>query len=235
MSITTSTSERVAYFGYGSLVNELTWLQSERRHPERYPVEVQNWTREWGHCVDTPHGPGCVLTAVERAGSRIQGILIRCDAADLVQIDAREAGYDRVELPRRDVRSPVSDLPEKLYIYISKPSHHRPGGVDFPIWFSYAEAVLHGFLSVFKAEGVDEFIRSTDGWTTPLVDDRHNPHYSRSPKKLISVEDKLYIEQRIRQITGIRIIGAEEAARPARAGHDVQPSRENGVAGTFEI
>jgi glutathione-specific gamma-glutamylcyclotransferase len=209
MTGTSSTSDTVAYFGYGSLVNELTWLQSERRHPERDPVEIQNWTREWAHCVDSPHGPGCVLTAVERAGSRIEGILIRCDAAELVQIDARETGYDRVELPRRDVLSSPSTLPEKLYIYKSKPSHYRPGGVDYPIWFSYAEAVLHGFLSVFKTEGVDRFIRSTSGWTVPVIDDRDNPQYRRSLKKLISAEDKVYIEQKIRQITGIQIIGAK--------------------------
>jgi glutathione-specific gamma-glutamylcyclotransferase len=212
MSPPSSTSATVAYFGYGSLVNELTWLQSERRHPERYPVEIANWSREWGHCVDTPRGPMCVLTAVEQAGSRIQGILIRCDAADLAQIDAREDGYDRIELPRRDVLSPVGDLPEKLYIYKSRSPHYRPGGVDFPIWFSYVEAVLHGFLSVFKTEGVDAFIRSTSGWTVPVVDDREDPQYGRSPKKLISADDKVYIEQKIRQITGIRIIEAAGAA-----------------------
>jgi hypothetical protein len=208
MSGPSSTSDAVAYFGYGSLVNELTWLQSERFHPERHPVEIQNWTREWGHCVDTPRGPGCVLTAVERAGSRIQGILIRCDAADLAQIDAREAGYDRVELPRGDVLCSVGDLPEKLYIYTSKSPHYRLGGADYPIWYTYAEAVLHGFLSVFRTEGVDAFIRSTSGWTAPVIDDRDNPQYCRSPKKLISAEDKAYIEQKLRQITGIQIIGA---------------------------
>ncbi|SRR5579871_2533119 len=207
MIATSSPSDTVAYFGYGSLVNELTWLRSERRHPERYPVEIENWAREWGHCVDTPLGPGCVLTAAERAGSRIQGILICCDAADLMQVDAREAGYDRVELLRRDVLSSISNLPEKLYIYKSKSSHYRAGGADYPIWFSYAEAVLHGFLSVFKAEGVDRFIESTTGWTAPVIDDRDNPQYRRSLKKLISAEDKLYIEQKIRQITGIKIIG----------------------------
>ena len=205
MPSTSSTSGTVAYFGYGSLVNELTWLQSERRHPERHPAEVQNWTREWGHCVDTPRGTGCVLTASEQAGSRIQGILIYCDAADLAQVDAREAGYDRIELRHRDVLSPAGNLPEKLYIYKSKPSHYRPGGVDYPIWFSYAEAVLHGFLSVFKTGGVDEFIRSTSGWAAPVIDDRDNPQYRRSPKKLISEEHKSYIEQKIRQIAGIQI------------------------------
>jgi hypothetical protein len=199
-------SAPVAYFGYGSLVNELTWLQSERRHPERYPVEVQNWAREWGHCVDTPHGRGCVLTALERPGSRIQGILICCDASDLAQVDAREVGYDRVELPRQDILSPVSHLPEELYIYRSKPPHYRPGGADHPIWFSYAEAVLHGFLSVFRTDGVDAFIRSTSGWSAPVVDDRANPRYRRSPKGLISAEDKEYIAQAIRQIAGIQII-----------------------------
>lgn len=204
-----SPSGTAACFGYGSLVNELTWLPSERRHPERHPAEIQNWTREWGHCFDAPHRPGCVLTAVEQAGSRIQGILIRCEAADLVQVDAREAGYDRVELRREDVMSPVSDLPEKLYIYRSKSPHYRPGSADYPIWFSYAEAVLHGFLSVFKTEGVDAFIRSTSGWTVPVIDDRDNPQYRRSPAKLISAEDKAYIEQKIRQIMGIQIIGAE--------------------------
>lgn len=204
---TSSISEAVAYFGYGSLVNELTWLQSERRHPERYPVEIENWSREWGHYADTPQGPVCVLTAVERAGSRIQGILIRCDAADLAEIDAREDGYDRVELSRRDVLSSAGDLPEKLYIYKSKSPHYRAGSADYPIWFSYAEAVLHGFLSVFKTEGVDAFIRSTSGWTVPVIDDRDDPQYHRSPKKLISIEDRAYIEQKIRQIIGIQIIG----------------------------
>jgi hypothetical protein len=147
------------------------------------------------------------LTAVERAGSRIQGILIRCHTADLAQVDAREAGYDRVELPHRDVLTSIGDLPEKLYIYKSKSSHYRPGGVDYPIWFSYAEAVLHGFLSVFKAEGVDRFIESTGGWTVPVIDDRDNPQYRRSLKNLIAIEDKIYIEQKIRQITGIQLIG----------------------------
>jgi hypothetical protein len=213
MSATSSTTDTVAYFGYGSLVNELTWLQSERRHLERHPVEVQNWIREWRHCVDTPNGPVCALTAVERAGSRIQGILIQCDAADLTQIDAREVGYDRVELPRRDVLSSISNLPEKLYTYKSKSSHYRPGGMDYPIWFSYAEAVLHGYLSVFKTEGVDRFIQSTSGWTVPVVDDGDNPQYHRSPKQLIPIEDKIYIEQKIRQITGIQIIGVERWAR----------------------
>jgi hypothetical protein len=196
----------VAYFGYGSLVNELTWLPSERRHPKRRPVEVQNWSREWGHCVETPRGRGCVLTAKEQAGSRIQGLVILCDAADLAQVDAREAGYDRVELPRQDVLSPVSDLPEKLYIYKSKPAHYQPGGGDYPIWFSYAEAVLHGFMSAFKAEGADAFIRSTSGWSAPIIDDRNNPRYRRSPRGLMSSEDKEYIEQKIRQITGTPII-----------------------------
>jgi hypothetical protein len=213
MSLSSSTSGPVAYFGYGSLVNELTWLQSERRHLERYPAEVQNWTRQWAHCVDTPNGPVCALTAVEQAGSRIQGILIRCDAADLVQIDAREVGYDRIELPRRDVLSSIGNLPEKLYTYKSKSSHYRPGGMDYPIWFSYAEAVLHGYLSVFKTEGVDRFITSTTNWTVPVVDDRDNPQYHRSPWKLIPAESKIYLEQKIRQITGVQIIGAERWKR----------------------
>jgi hypothetical protein len=206
MSGTSSTSNAVAYFGYGSLVNELTWLQSERRHPERYPVEVQNWTRQWGHCLDTPQGSGCVLTAVERAGSRIQGILICCDAADLAEIDAREDGYDRIELLHRDVLSSLSDLPEKLYIYKSKPSQYRLGGANYPIWYSYAEAVLHGFLTVFKTAGVDAFIRSTSGWTVPVIDDRDKPQYRRALKTLISTADKIYIEEKIRQIKGVQII-----------------------------
>jgi glutathione-specific gamma-glutamylcyclotransferase len=206
MSGASSTSNAVAYFGYGSLVNELTWLQSERRHPERYPVDVQNWTRQWGHCLDTPRGSGCVLTAVERAGSRIQGILICCDAGDLAEIDAREDGYDRIALPRRDVLSSLGNLPEKLYIYKSKPSQYRPGSVNYPIWYSYAEAVLHGFLTVFKTAGVDAFIRSTSGWTVPVIDDRDKPQYRRALKTLISSADKIYIEEKIRRIKGVQII-----------------------------
>jgi hypothetical protein len=42
-----------------------------------------------------------------------------------------------------------------------------------------------------------------------MIDDRDNPQYRRSPKKLIPVEDKAYIEQKIRAITGMQLMGME--------------------------
>jgi hypothetical protein len=64
--------------------------------------------------------------------------------------------------------------------YRSKPSQYRPGSLAFPVWYSYAEAVLHGFLAAFPTGGVEAFIASTGGGTVPIVDDRAAPLYRRA-------------------------------------------------------
>ena len=193
------TSNSVAFFGYGSLVNEFTWS----RDYDSQPLEIRNWIREWRHCVDAPFGRTCALTVTRRPNSRLQGILIRCNADELAQIDEREIGYERVELSHHDVVSVVENLPKRLYIYTSMPDYNRWGSWEYPIWFSYAEVVLYGYLKVFEKEGVDKFIHSTSGWMAPILDDRKAPRYPRISK--LPMEDRTFIERKIQNIDGVTI------------------------------
>src|SRR4051794_39444257 len=96
MTVARQTSDEVAFFGYGSLVNEFTWTRAYAMEP----AEVHGWTRQWKHCVDTPFGSVCALTVCPTHDSDIQGILIKCSERELAEVDEREIGYERVEISR---------------------------------------------------------------------------------------------------------------------------------------
>lgn len=170
----TEEPDHVAYFGYGSLVNELTWA----RPYQMQPAEVNNWTREWKHCVDTPFGKVCALTASRSQGRKLQGVLIRCTAAELHEVDLREIGYQRDRLESSDIE--IETAADDKFIYRSKSNCYRDGDENYPLWLSYIEVVLFGYLRVFGEEGVDQFIATTSGWDTPVLDDRLNPIYPRA-------------------------------------------------------
>jgi glutathione-specific gamma-glutamylcyclotransferase len=190
-------ANQVAYFGYGSLVNELTWT----RKYEMITAEIHNWIREWKHCVDTPWGRVCALTVSREAKSAVQGAFILCDLAELKEVDEREIGYERVELSRDDVVSPALTLPDRLFVYRSTPPAFRSGDAMYPLWMSYIEVVLVGYWRVFGETGIDHFINSTRGWDTPILDDRAQPLYPRFVQ--LQADDRNFIEQKLRS-AGLR-------------------------------
>lgn len=192
-------SDDVAFFGYGSLVNELTWA----RPYEMIPSRLSGWKREWKHCVGTPWGNVCALTAVPSNGASIHGVFIKSDRAELAVLDEREIGYTRSELPQSS-RLSEANLPERLFIYSSKPEVYRNGSADYPLWMSYIEVVTHGFWRVFGEAGVDEFIGSTGGWEAPIIDDRKRPRYPRTI--VLSALERCSIENKIMAIKGAHFV-----------------------------
>jgi hypothetical protein len=192
--------DHAAFFGYGSLVNELTWA----RRYEMIPARLDGWKREWKHCVDTPWGPVCALTAVPAQGSSIHGVFIKSDLPELAELDEREIGYARLELDASDVQASRSKLPERLFIYTSQAQAYRSGSTCFPLWLSYIEVVTYGFWRVFGERGVDEYISSTDGWDAPTIDDRERPRYPRMMR--LTVDERAFIERKIMAIDGMTIL-----------------------------
>ncbi len=186
--------DEVAFFGYGSLVNELTLSKKY----DIQPGKVQNWKREWKHCVDTPFGRVCALTASRARDALIDGVFIRCNELELSQFDEREIGYVRVNIVRSDAVCWSDSLPDRLYIYTSGVESYRVGDLHYPIWLSYVEVVIYGYLQRFGEAGVDRFIESTDGWAAPIIDDRQNPRYPRFIQ--ISEEHRELIETKLRKI-----------------------------------
>ncbi|SFI96656.1 gamma-glutamylcyclotransferase family protein [Jannaschia pohangensis] len=163
------------FFGYGSLVNLTT-----HDYPNPQRLRVAGWRRAWRH---TPLQPAAFLTAVPDPGSVIDGIMADVPADDWAALDQRESGY---------IRSPVA---EGAQIYHIPHDLHGPATQACTILLSYLDVVVQGYLREFGTDGVAAFFETTDGWDTPIHDDRTAPLYPRartlSPEELALVDRQL--------------------------------------------
>jgi glutathione-specific gamma-glutamylcyclotransferase len=202
MKLPHHTIDKIAYFGYGSLVNELTWARPYKMEP----AELRNWAREWNHCVDTPFGRVCALTVSRSDFGRVQGVFIRSTRSEIIEVDDREIGYVREAIPPSDIVTHKSSLPPELYIYRSEERFRRGASDEYPLWLSYVDCVIVGYLKVFGKGGVDTFIASTEGWRGPILDDRAKPLYPRAVR--LSEEERQFIDERLGEIKGLKFIPA---------------------------
>ncbi len=183
------------YFGYGSLVNR----QTRPPHEQALPARLVGWRRSWTHRVTKRNShtncSSLTIDPVDEPGAGIDGALVSLPAADLPLLDAREAGYARIAVsmadvkllaePERGVAVPAAE--EVILVYRSLPENRHSASVDFPILQSYIDCVMAGYLTVFGADGLERFMRSTHGWQFPTQDDRAAPRYPRA----VSVDNAL--------------------------------------------
>jgi glutathione-specific gamma-glutamylcyclotransferase len=160
-----------AVFGYGSLVNAAT----RRSGLPCETAQVDGWAREWGHLVTTPHGRTCVLTVRRSPTTRIVGALLSVTASDLEEFDRREISYGREQ-----VEASTGARNRAAWLYVGKPANHGRASRSFPIWRSYVDCVLAGYLELGGTAELDAFIDSTTGWDGPMLDDRAAPRYPRA-------------------------------------------------------
>lgn len=168
----------IAYFGYGSLVNPAT-----HRTPVigYVPAKLRGWRRAWVARSDwDPALPVALLSASPADGDvLLDGLLVLDHVSSLPALDEREAGYQRHELSIADldVDADVS-IQGPIYIYEAQSLNAEP--CDGHILQSYLDAVLQGFDEMHGQEAVARFLLTTDNFHTPILKDRHNPHYPRS-------------------------------------------------------
>jgi hypothetical protein len=130
--------------------------------------------------MNTTSGKVCALTAAPRLGSEIEGVLVLDRRDNLAKVDRREIGYRR---KRINIQSPDAvTSPEGLetYIYISTRDYEQWGNTEYPIWRSYLDCTLAGYIDVWGRDGAERFIASTEGWEAPMLDDRRAPKYPRA-------------------------------------------------------
>ncbi len=185
----------VACFGYGSLVNRHT----RPAHTHARPARLSGWIRQWKHSIDLPFGKVCALTAEKRAGREIEGVLVLDQYDGLAAVDDRELGYrrERIELPEMEARTAEMDI----FIYVSAPEWNHWGSPEYPILRSYLDCVLAGYLEVWGREGAARFIKETEGWHVPILDDQAAPIYPRAvpiDRELRATIDGLLEENGIR-------------------------------------
>jgi len=162
---------RPYFFGYGSLVNRKT-----HDYQPAYPAEVRGWRRIWRH---TKLRRLAYLSVIESAGDTIDGLIAAVPDDNWAALDERERAYDRLVLAPQVIRH-NAPAPVKVQIYRTQREHEEAPDVRHPVLLSYLDTVVLGFLDVFGAEGVTRFFQTTDGWDTPILDDRATPIYPRA-------------------------------------------------------
>lgn len=169
--------QMIGYFGYGSLVNRKTLRTS---YFDAVRGELRGFRREWRIRGQTPHGPVCSLTAARDDRQAIQGLLVIDKEENLPEVDVREARYDRVSLSIQDLDLEQDVDVGAVYVYQAKSMHQGPNDPHYPIWQSYADAVMQGYLIEFGEAGLERFVAHTFGWNRNIRTDRHAPNYARA-------------------------------------------------------
>jgi gamma-glutamyl AIG2-like cyclotransferase len=157
------------FFGYGSLVNTRTHDFGDPR-----PARLSGWRRAWRH---TDLRPVAFLTAIPAPGNSIDGMIAQVPHDDWAALDAREWAYDRLSASHQ-VLHDLHHRPE-VSVYAVPEARHTAGSNSHPILLTYIDVVFQGYLRAFGAEGIQRFIDTTDGWDTPIQDDRAEPRYPR--------------------------------------------------------
>lgn len=155
------------FFGYGSLVNRDT-----HAYPHARPGLLQGWRREW---VKTAERDVVYLSARRDPASRIAGLVAGVPGGNWAALDAREYGYDRHAVDEAVDHDPRARL---ISVY-AVPEKRKIRSDRHVILLSYLDVVVQGFLREFGPQGVADFFETTDGWDTPILNDRASPRYSR--------------------------------------------------------
>ncbi len=175
------------FFGYGSLVNRATHDFKKAR-----PARVSGWRRQWRH---TSLREVAFLTVAEAPGHEIDGLIAAVPNGDWAALDVRERAYDRLHLSDHHVDH---DHPDQISIqmYKTKPGNDAHPTTRHPILLSYLDTVIKGYLDTFGETGVHDFFETTDGWESPVHNDRHAPIYPRhdplTDDVLTFVDEKLH-------------------------------------------
>lgn len=169
--------EVVGYFGYGSLVNRATHRTAVLH---AVPARLKGWRRLWRPRPDMPGFPAALLSIRPEPMAFCDGLVVLDRAENLAAVDAREARYRRVAIDAGSLET-ATPLPDglPLYLYVAQtdvPPHPEPP----KILRSYLDAVLQGFLAEHGEAGVRRFLAETEGFSTPVHDDRSLPVYPRA-------------------------------------------------------
>lgn len=190
-----TTGGLIGYFGYGSLVNRKTLRTT---YVDAVRGELKGFRREWNIRGETPHGPVCALTASRDPDMSIQGLLVVDLAENLGQVDEREARYDRMRLSDMDLDLEADIDVSELYVYQAKSTFVGLQDPKFPIWQSYVDAVMQGYMTEFGEAGLQRFVSQTRGWEQAILADRDAPHYPRAVE--LSVSEQRLFDDLIREI-----------------------------------
>ncbi len=190
------------FFGYGSLVNT-----KSHDYPDPRPATLIGWRRAW---VATPRYGTVLLSGVRAPGHSIKGLIAAVPQADWAALDAREAGYARLEAS--DFVDHAHPARPEIAVYAVDPEHilaHE----GHMILMSYLDVVVQGFFEVYGEEGVTHFFDTTDNWHTPILNDRDDPVYPRHQR--LTKDQTALVDQNIARLAA-QVKQRHEAPLPTK-------------------
>ncbi|MBV1869128.1 MAG: gamma-glutamylcyclotransferase [Marinosulfonomonas sp.] len=158
-------------FGYGSLVNQAT-----HDYETSLTARLSGWKRIWRH---TETNPVAFLTTEPDVNYDIDGLIIQV-AHENPALELREQAYKRADVSH--ITSHDHPGPTHIHTYTLVRDQHGPASRDRPILLSYLDVVVQGYFREFGEDGVQHFFETTEGWDTPVLDDRADPSYPRHQK-----------------------------------------------------
>lgn len=177
------------FFGYGSLVN-----LSTHDFPDPRPARLHGWRRVWRH---TDLRPVAFLTAVPDAKSEIEGMIAHVPRNDWAALDEREWAYDRIPATHSVTHPLTHDVEIAVY---AVPQAKQNGPTDrHPLLLSYIDVVVQGYLRAFGQDGADRFFATTDGWDTPILNDRPAPRYPRHQQ--LKTDETAFVDDRLNALS----------------------------------
>lgn len=170
------------FFGYGSLVNRKT-----HEYGDIQTATLHGWRRVWRQ---TTYAPRPILTAEPSPGGAIQGLIAHVPDGDWQALDQREHAYDRVAVTDTVDHTQTNLL--EIATYTVPEGKFEPSPQLRPIYLSYLDVVIQGYLREFGPEGAEHFFDTTVGWEAPIKDDRADPIYPRHQK--LSAEETTVVD-----------------------------------------
>ena len=190
------------FFGYGSLVNRNT-----HSYPDARPAQLDGWRRQW---VRTEGRDIVYLSVVQNPATRIDGLIAAVPGADWAALDKREYSYER----HASGGAVVHDLaPAPDIAHYAIPADIAVDHGDHVILLSYLDVVVQGFLREFGTEGAARFFDTTDGWDTPILNDRAAPIYPRH--QTLTEAETTVVDQHMNRLS-VQIKQREETTFAAR-------------------
>jgi len=174
------------FFGYGSLVNRAT-----HTYPQAQTARLNGWRRTW---VRTELRDVVFLSIRPAPGHSIDGLIATVPNADWLSLDQRETGYARIDAtPHVSHGARASSIAAYQVA-----SHDQRSDGNHRILLSYLDVVVQGFLREFGPAGAEAFFATTDGWDTPVLDDRAAPLYPRA--QTLSKDEQALTDRLLAQV-----------------------------------
>lgn len=160
--------------GYGSIFNKLS-RNASGTTGTAHPAYVSNLSRGWTIQSRKDRYTGLGAQLVPEA--MMNCVLVEIEPTELWKFDVRELvhGYAKILVETNAIRSTSEwTVPSDANVWAYTTTQPRMASREYPISQHYLDICMLGCLD-YGVAFAEDFVRTTDGWSYPWLNDRTNP------------------------------------------------------------